>query len=225
MIYFKSIDTCFVRVPKTGSESLHLFLYKNFYNHSEDLISKIPEIKDYGLYDQFQLQPNEKWNFESSHVTAKELIEADLVPSSAAFIGVIRNPLERFLSLYTYYIKKGRYYTCTVPSPEHFQTLFDKGVFKTYTSYHVRPQYEFLEYNNQTGSWWLYDNLEDHIKLFCDEHALKIKYDLTHINKSPGNKKKLIKHFYTKELILDIEKMYEKDFELYDQLEKQYNVK
>ena len=148
-----------------------------------------------------------------SHIDSKYVVEQGIVPESAHFIGVIREPLERVLSLYLYRIRDGQYGPI-LPSPKHFQSQFVDGVFND-TPQQTQPQHTFLPSN---GEFWLYENINDHLIDLCSRYGIEVKEPLLRLNKSPGDTKQLIKHFFTPELIESIRHKYAEDFELYERL-------
>jgi hypothetical protein len=220
MIYIKRHNLCFIRVPKTGSQSLFYFLYRNMYT-SEDLITKsIVPIDYHELHDKNTRLKLKKIHptIKTAHTDVQYLIDNNFVDQSANFLGVIRNPLEKQLSLYMYRLREGAYGN-TLPSPKHFQSLFRKGVLLDRSQHHMQSQHSFLEYNGTTiGQWWLFDHINIHVEELIEKYKIKVNTPFVHINKSPGDKRKLIKNFYTDELKQDVFSAYQKDFELYNQL-------
>lgn len=206
MIYVKHLNFCFVRIPKNASTSVMYFLYKNVCRE-EDVVSRMYEWQDNQhtkfYYKNCPVLPH-------SHVDSAYLINNNIVPASADFYGVLREPLEKLLSLYLYRLRTGDYGR-QAPSPEHFASLFTDGIFRD-TPQQIQPQHTFLPAD---GTFWLYDNIENHLTDFCNKHDIKITTPIEVLNKSPGNTKTLIKYFYTNDLIDKIKSKYIKDFDLY----------
>ena len=221
MIYLNRLNLCFIRVPKTASEAVLVYLYNNCYEEGDLIHRKI--ISTSGDRIKFgKLKPNFT---KHPHYTAKSLIDENYVNANANFLAVCRNPFEKQLSLYLYRIKK-KIYQQNIPSPEHFQSLFKGGVLTDCLYHHMQPQYEYLEYDDKViGKWWLFDNIDNHIKDFAANNNITENYKFTKINTSPGNKKRLINSFYTKNLKDEVHKAYEKDFELYERLLDEYNMR
>ena len=190
-----------------------LFLYENMCNE-EDIVSRMYEWSgdkyEKLYYKNCPILPH-------SHVDAKYVIANGIVPSNTKFYGIVREPLERVLSLYLYRIRDGAYGR-VLPSPEHFQSLFNDGIFID-TPQQIQAQSTFL---TDTGIYWLYENVENHLKELCVSNNITVTSPLQLLNKSPGNTKKLINHFYTEDLISKIKRAYDKDFILYEKLKKQY---
>ena len=112
-----------------------------------------------------------------------------------------------------YRIRDGQYGPI-LPSPKHFQSQFVDGVFND-TPQQTQPQHTFLPSN---GEFWLYENINDHLLDLCSRYSVEVKEPLLRLNKSPGDTKQLIKHFFTPELIESIQHKYAEDFELYERL-------
>lgn len=209
MIYIKRLNLCFIRIPKNASSSVMHFIYNNMCE-DEDVISRMYEWNEDKIekiyYKNCPILPH-------SHVDAKYVIEEGIVPSSAHFIGVVREPLERVLSLYLHRIRDGKYGPI-LPTPNHFQSQFVDGVLLDKPQQN-QPQHTFLPEN---GEFFLYDNLQHHLTDLCNRYGLEAKDPLIRLNKSPGNTKQLIAHFFTPELIESIRHKYAKDFELYERL-------
>lgn len=209
MIYIKRFNLCFIRIPKNASSSAMHFIYHNMCE-DEDVVSRMYEWNDDHIE---KLYYKNCPKLPHSHVDAKYVVENDIVPSDAHFIGVIREPIERFLSLYLYRIRDGEYGPI-LPTPKHFQSLFDGGVFRD-TPQQIQKQSTFLPEN---GEYWLYEDVEYHLHELCNRYNVEVKHPLQRLNKSPGETKKLIKHFFTEQLIESIRQEYAEDFELYERL-------
>ena len=213
MIYIKRFNLCFIRIPKNASSSAMHFIYHNMCE-DEDVVSRMYEWNDDKIeklyYKNCPVLPH-------SHIDSKYVVEQGIVPESAHFIGVIREPLERVLSLYLYRIRDGQYGPI-LPSPKHFRSQFADGVFND-TPQQTQPQHTFLPSN---GEFWLYENINDHLLDLCSRYGVEVKEPLLRLNKSPGDTKQLIKHFFTPELIESIQHKYAEDFELYKRLSYDY---
>jgi hypothetical protein len=209
MIYFKRLNTCFIRIPKNASSSAMLFLYDNVW-HKEDTISRMYRWNEHEYdktyHENCPVLPN-------AHVDAKYVIDNGIVPATAQFYGIIREPLERCLSLYLYRIRDGRYGKI-LPSPEHFQSLFKYGVLQD-TPQQMQIQSTFL---NETGKYWLYEDIEKQLTDFCAQHNIKISVPLQLLNKSPGDTKRLVPIFFSNKVLTEFKIAYQKDFELYEKV-------
>tara|TARA_R110000787_G_scaffold36891_1_gene94010 strand:- start:211 stop:942 length:732 start_codon:yes stop_codon:yes gene_type:complete len=239
MIYIKRFDTCFLRIPKTGSQSLHLFLEKNVIDFSNDVIAR-PILQTFqDPYQDVKLKKeslNTLIEFETAHVTAQFVIDNGIATPTTRFVGVIRNPYERQISNYLYRIRRQQF--DTPKNSEEFISNFRKvikdGILsialypaphqkkaKEIRHYHTMKQIDFFRYRGDlldNINIWILDNLKLHLNEFCNYNNIEIIYELPHINKSPGNKRNLVDILYTTELKERVYEIYKEDFELYYKL-------
>jgi hypothetical protein len=227
MIYIKRFDTCFLRIPKTGSQSLHLFLEKNVIDFSNDVIAR-PILQTFqDPYQDVKLKKeslNTLIKFETAHVTAQFVIDNGIATPTTRFVGVIRNPYERQISNYLYRIRKEQF--DTPKNSEEFISNFRKvikdGILSIETRHYLTmKQIDFFRYRGDlldNINIWILDNLKLHLNEFCNYNNIEIIYELPHINKSPGNKRNLVDILYTTELKERVYEIYKEDFELYYKL-------
>ena len=187
------------------------YLYNNACDPSEDVITH--GITEYPNRVSFiNCEP-----LEHSHVDVKFAIENLNVPPDSRFVGVIRHPLEKQLSLYLFRILRGVYKN--KPTPEHFRSLLVNGELTDDKYWQTQHQHTFLEYNDQLiGEWWLYEKVEAHLHDFMNQYGLVEKIPLQKLNTSPGSKKDLIDVFYDEETKKMAMTAFEKDFELYEKV-------
>lgn len=217
MIYVKRLNFCFIRVPKNASSSVMHYMYHNVCDPTVDMISH--GITTYPDRVSFINCPR----LEHSHVDVKFVIDELKVPKSSRFVGVIRHPLEKQLSLYLFRIREGVYKV--PPSKEHFNSLLIDGELSDHRYWQRQHQHTFLEYDNECiGEWWLYENLTHHLNTFMNEYGLEEKIPLQNFNVSPGSKPSLIDVFYTATSRAQAEKAFEKDLELYEKVKRQCNL-
>jgi hypothetical protein len=194
MIYIKRHNLVFIRVPKTASTSIAHHIINNLVCEDDlNLAWRVSYSK-----------------INNSHMTAKFAIDNNLVPANAHFIGVIREPLERLLSLY--FFRQRSYHYKEKLSVENFRIVASKG-FIDDVSDQMRLQSDFLE---DGGEWWVYDNLEHHIKLFNKKYNIKSKLENYLQNSVKYKTKDLVYKFYddqTREAVLNY---WQKDVELYE---------
>ena len=211
MIYIKRLNTCFIRIPKNASSSVVWFLYNNVCTE-EDTFSRISKVFGIG-------KSVNGPDLANSHADATYLINNDIVPASASFLGVIREPLERQLSLYLFRIRDGNY-GLQKPSPEHFRSLLINGILPD-SPQQMQSQSSFIP-SNLKRTFWLCDRLDYHLQDFCLEHNIITEKPLQILNKSPGNTKKLVNVFYNAYTKKQVEHTYYDDFQLYYSLVDYY---
>jgi hypothetical protein len=192
------------------------FLYENACSE-EDVLSKI---FTWTGSDYVKIYNKNSPRLPHANVDSDYVIKHNIVPRDAHFIGVIRNPLERQLSLYLQRIVEGKYSVKT-PSPKHFKTLVINGIFQDKEPQGL-PQCSFIS-KDLKHTYWLHDCIEKHLLDFCSNNSIPIKSELRVISRSPGNTKELIKVFYDDELLKQVQDMYKEDFALYNSLLDKYS--
>lgn len=216
MIYIKRLNFCFIRIPKNASSAVMHYLYQNACDPAEDMITQ--GITEYPARISFINCPR----LEHSHVDAQFVIDRLKVPLDTKFVGVIRNPLEKQLSLYLFRIVNNVYGNVK-PSPEHFRSLLNDGELKDDASFQTQHQHTFLQYNGQAiGEWWLYENIGNHLSTFLNEYNIVETIPMQKLNASPGNKKDLINIFYDTDSKSRAIKAFAKDIELYESIKEKW---
>lgn len=196
------------------------FLYYNACNIKEDVISRAFE---YENNIQKQLYFINCPVLPHSHVDATYVIDNNIVPRTASFNGVIRNPYERQLSLY-FYRMRNRNYGETKPSVDDFRSKFIAGILQDKPQ-QMQSQISFLKYKNKIlGNYWLFENINNHLHALCEAWDIPIIYPIKNINMSPGNKKELIDIFYTSKLKQAVLEHYREDFAKYEELKDIYRI-
>ena len=197
------------------------FLYNNACNPAEDVVSRAFEWEDEIFNKIYHLNCPA---LPHSHVDASYVVQTNIVPITATFTGVIRNPFEKQLSLYLYRTRN-RNYGSIKPSIEDFRSRFIDGVLQDKPQ-HMQSQLSFLKVNNKlVGSFWLFERVEQHLLDFCEEHSIDVTTPMKLLNKSPGNKKDLVEIFYDAKLKSAVLEAYKEDFEEYDRLKDFYGIR
>lgn len=215
MIYIKRLDTCFLRIPKTGSQSLFLFVLNNLYDPKKDIISrKVDDVIDNNIiWANYSL-------FKTAHVDTDYLIQNNVISPKSEIVGVIRNPLEKHLSRYLYMIDADMYKNLK-NLIEDFRKVMMNGCLSIERSHMNQSQCSFFKYQTtyvQNFRMLLFDDLENQIYDYFKEKSLKIQFPFPHINKMKTNTKELIDVFYSDELKQKVYDLYEEDFTVYEGL-------
>jgi hypothetical protein len=193
------------------------YLYQNVCDQKEDIITH--GFTEYPERISFINCPR----LDHSHVDVQFAIDELKIPIDSKFVGVIRNPLEKQLSLYMFRILKNIY--GVKPSPEHFRSMLDNGELIDNRPWQTQHQHTFLEYNgNGIGEWWLYDKIDDHLSEFMKEHDITERVSLQKLNASPGTKKDLINVFYDADTKMQAAKAFAKDIEIYEKVKKRWKL-
>ena len=215
MIYVKRFNLCYIRVPKNASSSVMHYFYHNICDKENDMITH--GILNYPEKVSFINVPK----LEHSHVDAQFAIDKLKVPTNARFIGIIRHPLEKQISLYMFRVKRGVY---TELSPEHFRSLLTNGELSDHRYWQKQHQHTYLEYNgSRLGEWWSYDKLNMHLESLMNELGLEETTPLQTLNSTPGDKRDMINMFYDTKTRMEAEAAFAKDIELYEEVNKKWS--
>lgn len=209
----------FVRIPKNASTSLATFFVKNYADEN----SKYTLINDSGTPNKgIPQRVLTKYiaGYRFIHLTLNEIVSEGIITEQQArtrkVIGVIRDPLDRQLSLY-FFLKKGPGYV------NEFREMFSEGCGTDRNNKILQSDY--LKIGNETvGEYWAYPNIDNHLKQFVAEHPIKLKTQLPNYKSSlrkNQDKQQLIDKYYDQKTIDAVRKYYEPDFELYEELSKQ----
>ncbi len=215
MISIKRLKFNFINVPKNASTSVRRFFIDNVVQ---------PEDAYSNYFDGYNIQRSQNMRTEHAHHSHMDVtfaIDNGLLDPSETIVGVIRNPIERVVSLFLYREKQR-----LSPRP---QTIQD---FRKWVSKHGylpdRPwqnqlQSSFLTYQGkEIGQWWLFENIQQHIDDFSAQNNIKVNFPLEWKNKSIGGRTNFTKDwlhvFYDDASLAAVNKYYQKDIELYEGL-------
>lgn len=213
MIRSDSHKFIFLRVPKNASSSLAQWLIMN-YTDKDDIYT---EVNDGGI-------PHRGVNFMRKyhkdshfiHMRLQELFDEGVVHKGHLkdyeTIAVIRNPLERQLSLFFFLSRLHGYQ----PTVEKFRKDFAGGCHMEDTNNQIL-QTDYTTVNGvDHGTWWVYENIESHVREFEKKHGKaksilgKLKAGITPLDK--------INEFYDDKTRRAVYEYYQKDFNLYEAL-------
>lgn len=206
MIRIHRLKATFINVPKTGSTSVREFLIHNVVT-PEDTVS-------YHNGNSLNIDSHRL----NSHYTQYFCVVNNFCMADDTFFATVRNPLERMLSLYLYRWRQGKIES---PSVTDFRRRLHEGSgwIQDHQPYQTQLQSEFLD----TGTWWCYDRLDEHIEDLIQRYSIEVKVPFGHHNKSSSVPTyKLLDKFYdvaTKTLVEDAQRV---DFELYERVKNEY---
>jgi hypothetical protein len=202
MIWIKRHNFVFIQIPKNASESVFAYLKDNA--ESEDVFTNVNGF-DQNILDPHRLLP---------HMDASYVLKNDLAPITSLYIGIIRNPFERLLSLYLYRHRQKRY--SSKLSVQDFREKANLGFIQDHP-WQMQLQSSFLA-GASNKELWCFDNLDKHIKIFSEKYYLTTS-TLPIINKSTSHlTKDLISTFYDKYTERVVKEYWHDDFDLYNEL-------
>lgn len=202
MIWLKKHRLVFVKIPKNASEAIAAYLQT--YAEPDDVFTL-----DNGFYANID-EPHRT----HAHMDMKYVLENRLADCNNTFLGVVRNPYERLLSLYLYRHRQRRYDTAL--SVDDFR-LKAKGGYIQDHPWHMQLQSTFL--NGTNGMYICYDNLRYHIQLIARDCGFA-KDILPVVNKSVNglNTRDLVDIFYDDVTRKAVHKYWQSDFDLYNEI-------
>ena len=215
MVISDTNNFLYIRVPKNASTSLATFFVQNYCNAND----KWTSIGDSGLKTNNiseEVIKKHRKQYRFIHLTLNEIIQEGVITEEDArkkkIIGVIRNPLERQLSLYFFLNRQ----SSGTESVTQFRNIMQKGFYESDGSNGIL-QSDYLKIRDENvGEFWKYDNLDTHIKQFIEQYGkpdFPIKQFKSNIK--PKNKN-LINEYYDAATRKAVETYFTKDFELYE---------
>ena len=203
MIHLKRYSLVFVKIPKCASEAIALYLQQAA-STAEDVFT---------LDNNFSQNLSEP-HVRHCHMDVRYMLQHKLCDNNNTFIGVVRNPAERLLSLYLYRQRQQRYDTSL--SVEDFRQRASSGYIADH-SWHTQLQSTFL-LGATTKEYWCYNNLSNHITELRSRLNLK-KADFQIINNSSSTKtSELLSTFYDERTLSAVTDYWKDDFLLYNEI-------
>lgn len=206
MIYLRSYNLAFIKIPKNASTAISKTILESSILSTKDVVT-------YTTYKDSFITQNCATTSDLAHITIDEAIKLQLVPSNVDSFCIIRNPVERLLSLFMYRCRQGLH-TLSI-SNFHSLVLNGRGTIIDHSWQNLR-QTDFINSNTEL---LLYETIADELPVFWQTRFNQPLKQLEYVNKSSNSyTKDLVSHFYTKPLINLVNTYYEKDVILYDKL-------
>jgi hypothetical protein len=213
MISIRRFKFNFINVPKNASTSIRRFFIDNVVQPEDS-------------YSEYYEDENTRWSqnmahhhASHSHMDVTYAVDNGLLDKTETIVGVLREPVERVLSLYLYRVKQGLVQS---PGIADFRRSVSVGFYPD-RPWQNQLQSSFLTYEGkQLGQWWLFDNIDHHINDFVDTYGIDVKRPLLTQNKSIKNHdtKEYLSTFYDADTLRAVTKYYEQDIELYHRMRK-----
>jgi len=208
MIKIKRLGFNFINVPKNASTSIRRFFIDNVVQ-PEDSFSNYYETED-----ETWSQNMDPVHADNSHMDSTYAIKHGLLDASEKVVGVVREPVERVLSLYLYRAKQA---LIGSPGVQDFRRIVSAHGFYPDFPWQNQLQFTFLP---EGGEWWLFDRISDHIETFVRDHGIRVKEPLKFQNRSLRDQKTkdFVATFYDAASLKAVHKYYEQDIELYNRI-------
>ena len=218
MVICKSQRFIFLRVPKNASTSLATFFIRGYCDQN-DTYTRVADSGINGNKISEDLRNKYRKHFRIIHLTLNEIIQNKIVDEkfarSCKMIGVLREPLDRQLSLYFFKTRSAS------QSPEGFRKMFRNGCCEDDLNNEIL-QSDYLKIGDQSvGEWWLYENLNERLAEFQSQYQPKKNVELPTYKSSFRkniDKQKLIDEYYDDETREAVLTYYEADVKLYERL-------
>jgi hypothetical protein len=206
----------FCRIPKNASTSLATFFVRNCCDNNDvytmigDSGTKATNVPD-STINKYRTE------YRMIHLTLQEIIYEKLYTVEQAMswdnIGVIRDPLERQLSLF-FFKHRGS------ADVNKFRQLVERGYHETDGSNHIL-QCDYLSWEGeQVGTYWPYDQIDQKLEQFVLSKGIQVKESLKTYKSQfkPGEMKSLIDKYYDKKTKDAVMKYFALDYELYNKI-------
>jgi len=217
MMYIKKLNFCFIRIPKNASSSIMNFMQANA-GSEEDTFSRVFKLEGKILSKGYGQNFSKIHN---SHSDVSYVINHKLVPDTAKFVGVVRDPFDRQLSLYLYRMKDQ---SAIAPSPEHFKQSITNGILQD-LPHHMQLQSTYLNYSKAINhQYWLFENIHNHIDEWCKEYNIVPTTPLIDLSRFSVDTLSLIDTYYDDELRSEVTKAWKPDIDLYNKLKSKYPI-
>jgi hypothetical protein len=197
----------YLRVPKTGSTSIQHYMIDNFVDESTTHSPILDwKIKGQGIHTSVLTG-----GINLVHANIQDLIVNNYITEKETFdvYGVVRNPIDKFISGCYYSLSEGFNNKVKLP-PNELLRLYLDDVVKTGAYLH---QHEWL---NKCNKIYNYENIDSMLK---DIH-LKFNTEYKGINYKHRSNLKEVDIVVDKDLIETIKHIYAKDFEIYNSVKQ-----
>jgi len=223
MHYSKKHNLLFVRIPKNVSSSMAAYLASNTERVKGDISTGVPEIILPGYNISTEVVDKFQHDNRYMHLTLQEIVDNNVLSKETVLnsynFGIIRNPLERQLSLFFWieYIRQDKKDT----SPEHFRKRFSNGydmLMHDGGSNKIK-QVDYLKVDGEIcGNFWAVQDIQAQLKSLREQHNFSETYPLLRLkdDSKPKDltKEELIEMYYDSATRQAVEEYYAEDFEM-----------
>lgn len=220
MVICKTHNFIFLRIPKNASTSLAAFFVKNFCTN-DDIYTYIGNAQVGSNNIDPRVVQRYKQDHRIIHMTLNEIVDESVIDPDFVMesdvIGVMRNPLERQLSLFFFLSKEFKLNNTSVAE---FRKQFKNGCHASDPNNAI-TQSEYLKLgDDMVGSFWLYENVADELNKFVTEKGVKINDPLRNYKSNYRNRRDdaLIDEYYDEATRRAVEDYYAEDMEIYRRL-------
>lgn len=224
MVISNPYNFIFLRVPKNASTSLAAFFIQNCCGPS-DVYTYVGNAKIPTRNVNSDVITKFKKDHRIIHLTLQEIVDNNVISfefaKQAQTIAVLRNPLERQLSLFFFLSKEFKKFDTSVKA---FRREFSNGCHEFDPSNAI-TQYDYCVLNGENvGTYWLYENIDTKLNEFVEEHNISVKSGLQNYKSNYRPRQDndaLIREYYDAKTRRAVEEYYADDFELYESLKNE----
>jgi hypothetical protein len=207
----------FVLIPKNASTSIRAF-YGVPLTPEKIVESKVAGISlnetvqsfNFGRAKILTTNEYEKDKF-SEHVNIRTILNTNTLNKDTRIISVIRNPIERQLSLYMFRHKYKKYNTKI--SVEDFRKRIADGFLLDRSPWQMKLQTWFTYHNDKIVEYWKYEDVNQKFLEFGTLDSVNCSFN--HNLKKTSD---LVDIFYDQHSKLAVQKYWKRDFELYESI-------
>jgi len=217
LVICKSHNFIFLRIPKNASTSLAAFFINNCCDKN-DIYTYVGNARIGTQNVDSDVVSKYKKDHRIIHLTVNEIVNNGIVSPEfvreSDVIGVIRNPLERQLSLFFFLSKE---FNLNNTSVSEFRRQFKYGKHISDPSNAI-TQSDYLKLgDNMIGRFWLYDNIDEELKSFLFDKNIKVREPLKRYKSNYRERRdsSLIDEYYDDLTREAVEQYYAEDFKIY----------
>lgn len=221
MVICEKYNFTFLRIPKNASTSLATFFVNNCCDPKTDKWTSIGDSQTQTNNINPELVSKYRFQHRFIHLTLSELIENGVISKEDALkkkaIGILRNPLERQLSLFFFKKHAGP------RTPASFRQEFVEGKHINDLNNAI-TQLDYLSVDgalHDNAEFWLYDDITTHLNKFISDNKIPLKETLMNYKSQmtpKDNKDEMIEKFYDNKTRDAVLKYYEGDYALYQEM-------
>lgn len=203
----------FLLIPKNASSSIRTFFNIPIGKSVPDGNFLDDNIRVFDFNGVKLLTTDEYGKQKVEHVDLDTALKFNLISSGARVVAIIRDPLERQLSLYFYRHRHKKYETPV--SIDDFRSRVSKGYIED-SPWHMKLQTSFINNTSVDVEYWLYEDLNEKFLEFGVLPHMNVSLDKTKFNTDL-----LISKFYDADTISAVKKYWRDDFILYEKLKNE----
>lgn len=220
MVICKKHKFIFLRIPKNASTSLAAFFVNNFCDNN-DIYTYIGNAGIRATNVDEAVMAKYKKDHRIIHMTLNEIVDENIIGPDFVMesdvIGVMRNPLERQLSLFFFLSKEFKLNNTSV---SEFRKQFKNGCHISDPNNKI-TQADYLKLgDDMVGKFWLYEDIQENLKQFVESRGVKVTEGLKNYKSNYRDRRDdaLIDEYYDDATRKAVESYYEEDFEIYRML-------